>query len=100
MFFLCLSGCTAKVCFVLFFIKLCTHESVQDGNVCSIYCLGTVVPTPEICAIVWHILTYTGEDKIFKKNTPRIDLWGSKAPKSNTQRSAAKQHWIYEITFD
>lgn len=62
---------------VVFFIKLCTHESVQDGNVCSIYCLGTVVPTPEICAIVWHILTYTGEDKILK-NTRELICGGPK----------------------
>lgn len=95
----CVHQAVLQKFFLFFFIKLCTHESVQDGNVCSIYCLGTVVPTPEICAIVWHILRNSGKDKIFK-NTTRIDLWGFKATKSNTQRSAAKQRWIYEITSD
>lgn len=61
------------------------YESVQDVNVCSIFCLGTAVPRPEICGVVWHIIRNalwkkTGCDKL-KMHTQNWFVGGLKLQK-------------------
>ena len=61
---------------------------------------GVVLSTPEICAFVQYIQKQSGNTGWDPKKHTENWFVEVRAPKSNSQKSAAKQRWIYEITSD